>query len=52
MPDLFGRSSVTLCGYHRWLVRNSMVDTVERFAEFMETRYQRWLRSYAKEAAS
>jgi hypothetical protein len=28
-----------------------MVDTLERFAQFMETRYQRWLRSIAKEAA-
>jgi len=51
LPDLFGRSPVTLSGYQRWLARNAMVDTLERFAEFMETRYQRWRRAFASEAA-
>ena len=45
LPDLFGRSTVTLGGYQRWLARAAAVDTLERFAEFMETRYQRWLRA-------
>jgi hypothetical protein len=52
LPDLFGRSRVTLRGYQRWLGRNATVDTLERFAEFMETRYQRWLSSYALSAGA
>jgi hypothetical protein len=43
LPDLFGRSRVTLTGYQRWLARNAALDTLERFSEFMETRYQCWL---------
>jgi len=43
LPELFGRSRVTLRGYQRWLARNAAADTLERFAEFMEVRYQRWL---------
>ncbi len=42
LPALFGQSNVTLSGYQRWLARNAAVDTLERFSEFMETRYQRW----------
>ena len=44
LPDLFGRSNVTLSGYEHWLARNAKLDTVGTFAEFMEPRYQRWLR--------
>jgi len=47
LPDLFGRSRVTLRGYQRWLARNAAVDTLERFADFMERRYQRWLSASA-----
>jgi hypothetical protein len=50
LPDLFGQSRVTLSGYQRWLARNAMVDTLERFAEFMETRYQRWRAAFARQS--
>ena len=42
LPDLFGRSRVTLSGYSRWLVRIGQVDTADGFAAYMEARYQRW----------
>ncbi len=45
LPELFGRSRVTLSGYQRWLARNATVDSLERFSEFMEARYQRWRRA-------
>jgi hypothetical protein len=42
LPDLFGRSTVTLSGYGRWLARNRQEDSVDGFAEYMESRHQRW----------
>ena len=43
LPDLFGRSAATLSGYPRWLARNSRSDSIDNFADYMETRYQRWI---------
>jgi hypothetical protein len=42
-PDLFGRSSATLRGYDKWLVRTSRPDSSEAFAAYMEQRYNRWV---------
>jgi len=42
LPELFGRSSVTLSGYSNWLERTRRADIAENFSEYMENRYQRW----------
>ena len=42
VPDLFGRSGVTLSGYCRWLARTGRQDNADSFSAYMENRYQRW----------
>ncbi len=49
LPEVFGRSSVTLSGYSRWLARTNRVDTADTFAEYVEVRYQRWRAALLKE---